>query len=80
MKPDHILKPLIRKLILDSYPKLPDRFYAHDLYQGVINQVILQTGYKPYADTIMRYFRQLRNQSLIKCDCLNRKESIYQKR
>ena len=80
MKPDHVLKPLIRQLILDIYPGLPDQFYAHALYQKVVNQVILKTGHKPYADTIMRYFRQLRDQSLIKCDCVNRKESMYQKR
>ena len=66
--------------ILKTYHALPNEFHAHDLSRKVI--AIAYRYYKrfPYDDTIMRYFRQLRSDGVINCDCVNRQTSKYVKK
>ena len=60
------------------YADLPDEFYAHALFRRVLKYFAFQGKY-PYTDTVMRYFRELRETGVIKCDCLSRQKSLYMK-
>ena len=75
MKP----KPYKREMmgvIFESYKLLPDEFYAHTLFRKVLKYFAFQNKY-PYPETCMRYFRELRETGVIKCDCVNRQRSLY---
>lgn len=74
------LKACIIQAIRNEYPNLPDEFYGSQLARRVMMQIGLSKykHRKPYTDTILRYFRELR-QSEIKCICTNREKSIYVK-
>lgn len=76
---DHNLKKEIISEILKTYQELPDEFYAHALFIHVRAKVFKINMRFPYADTVMRYFRQLREDGVIKCECVSRQKSLYLK-
>ena len=65
-------------VIMESYQLLPDEFYLHALHRKVLKYFAYQNRF-PYQDTIGRYFRELRETGVIKCDCVNRQRSLYVK-
>lgn len=74
------LKRAIVTAIRDIYPTLPETFYGEDLVRQV-NRRLSMSKYKnrrPYADSILRYFRELRKDE-IKCRCVRKDESLYAK-
>ena len=75
MKPKSYKKEML-SVIEESYKLLPDEFYAHALFRKVLKYFAFQGKY-PYTDTVMRYFRELRETGVIKCDCVNRQKSLY---
>lgn len=75
---DHSLKQEIIAVILEVWPELPEVFYGHYLYTRVRGRIMIRHHGKkyPYADTVMRYMRQLKHNGLIDYDVIKRK-SIY---
>ena len=79
---EHHLKRVLIHLIQKVYPALPDEFYGHELERAVRIE-LFRTDYwgkkRPYPDTVLRYFRQLREDGVLKCECVNKSKSIYKK-
>jgi cyclophilin family peptidyl-prolyl cis-trans isomerase len=75
----HTYKKEMLKTIETVYKDLPDEFYAHTLFRKVLKYFAFQGKY-PYADTVMRYFRELRESDVIQCECVNRQKSLYVKK
>lgn len=74
------LKTVIVQSIRNVYPNLPSEFYGEDLVRQV-NRQLSMSKYKnrrPYADSVLRYFREMR-QTEIRCECRNREKSLYVK-
>ena len=63
-------------VIFESYKLLPNEFYMHALHRKVLRYFACQNKF-PYQDTIGRYFRELRQTGVIKCDCVSRRKSLY---
>lgn len=66
--------------IRDEYPNLPQEFYGELLAHRVRKQLSLSKwkNRKPYLETILRYFRELRKDE-IKCTCIDPAKSLYRK-
>jgi len=75
----HAYKKEIIDSILETYQGLPNEFYAHSLFTPVRAKVYHLKMRFPYSDTVLRYFRELRERGVIKCECVNRKSSLYSK-
>ena len=73
------LKAKIIAEILKVYPDLPNEFYGHNLYTRVRANVFRYQLKFPYADTVGRYFRQLREDGIIRCECISKQKSLYKK-
>ena len=78
MKP-HTIKKEIMNEILEVYDTLPNEFYAHTLFEKVCRYVAAIHQRHIYPDTCMRYFRELRQNEDIRCECVNRQRSLYMK-
>ena len=76
---EHSLKAKIITEIMKVYPELSNEFYGHNLYTRVRANVFRYQLKFPYADTVGRYFRQLREDGVLKCDCVNKQKSLYKK-
>ena len=78
MPDDHHLKSKIIAEIRSVYPDLSETFYGSELIRRVTHKIIASENRYPYPDTVLRYFRQLREKEL-SCECTNRQRSIYLK-
>ena len=76
---DKPYKKDLLKIIQEVYNDLPGEFYAHQLTDRVRSKIYSDTNKFPYAETVARYFRELRGKGLIKCECRNRQDSLYRK-
>jgi len=76
---DHKLKAKIIAEILKVYPNLDNEFRAQHLFIPVRQRIFRGERRYPFAETIMRYFRQLREDGTIKCECISKSKSIYKK-
>lgn len=76
---DHSLKQEIMKEIQAVYDTLPETFYAWVLSNRVCSYVKAIHGKAVYQDTVLRYFRALREKGVIDCECVNRRDSLYRK-
>ena len=75
MKPKSYKSEML-KTIETVYKDLPEAFYAHALFRKVLKYFAFQGKY-PYPETVMRYFRELRDTGVIDCDCVSRQKSLY---
>jgi hypothetical protein len=75
------LHTAIKQAIRGIYPTLPDEFSGNDLIRQVNRQLSMSKfkNRRPYPDTVLRYFRELRQDQELKCKCLNRTISLYKK-
>ena len=73
------LKAKIIAEILNVYPDLDNEFSAQHLFVPVRQRISIAERRHPFAETIMRYLRQLREDGTIKCECTNKSKSIYKK-
>ena len=73
------LKAQIIAEILKVYPNLDNEFRAQHLFIPVRQRIFRGERRYPFAETIMRYFRQLREDGIIKCECTNKSKSLYKK-
>jgi hypothetical protein len=73
---NHAKTSQIRSAIEKAWPKLPNEFHAYQLTK----QVYYITDLNVYADTILHCMRMMRLKGLINYTCLNRTESLYQKK
>jgi len=68
-------KEQLKSEIVKRYGELPNEFYGHALFE----RVLLRSGARTYPDTIMRYFRELRENGVIRYECVNKQKSLYMK-
>ena len=68
-------KQQLNSEIVKRFNELPESFYGHALFE----RVLLRSGARTYPDTIMRYFRELRENGVIRCECVNKQKSLYLK-
>ena len=72
-------KGIIMDEIEKTYQGLPETFYAHALFVPVRAKVFHLKMRFPYQDTVLRYFRLMREHGTLKCECIDRKRSLYVK-
>jgi hypothetical protein len=77
MKPNHPLKKYVQAAIVEVYAGLPAVFYAWSLFRKVQHIIVNEQGRYIYADTVMRYFREMCRRGVIRCQCVNRQRSLY---
>jgi hypothetical protein len=78
MKPN-ALKKEIKAEIKEVFDTLPPKFYGHALFEKVVRYIAAVHNKNIYSDTVLRYFREMRERGEIDCECLNRQDSFYQK-
>ena len=75
----HTIKKEIKEEIGRVYENLPDEFYAWTLFQKVVRYIAAIHQRHIYSDTVLRYFREMRQDGEIECECLCRQKSLYSK-
>jgi len=73
---DHSNTKQIEAAILKAWPSLPVQFSARQLTKKVYQQLDIDV----YPDTIMHCLRYMRRDGKIDYICVNRKESLYEKK
>jgi hypothetical protein len=74
---NHAKTSQIRQAILNAWPSLPDQFRAWQLWTKVQKQL---PHLDVYQDTILHCMRMMRVKEIINYTCLNRTESLYEKK
>jgi len=73
---DHKNIKTIEVSIYKAWHKLPKRFHA----RALTGKVYADTDLDVYADSIMHTLRYMRRDGKINYICVNRKESLYEKK